>query len=87
MSASADSAIPVVRNVHDITTLSLAAVFPSPRIRANNLGISSSDSIERISRGTPGNIATHRPRLSSIKIPGALPCGFGIIVAPSGIIA
>ena len=50
-------------------------------------GKSSSASIPRISRGTPGSIATHRPSSSSSQIPGALPCLLESIAAPSGIIA
>ena len=64
-SASADSAMPVVRSVRDRTD----ALFS---LRARLIaGSSSSASMPRISRGTPGSIATQRPRSSSSQMPGA----------------
>ena len=79
-SGSDDSAMPVLRTVRVRT-----GVAPSPT-RARMSGRSSSANMPRISRGTPGIIATHRPRSSSRKTPGALPCLLARTRAPRGII-
>ena len=73
--------MPVTRSVRDATTIG------TPVRRARSRGSSSSASIPRISRGTPGSIATHRPRSFSSQIPGADPWRLVRMVAPSGITA
>src|SRR5256885_1975684 len=60
-SASADSAIPVVRTERERTT--------APDVRAASRGSTSSASSPRISDGTPGSTTTTRPRLSSTPSP------------------
>ena len=61
--------------------------WPAPPCRATIRGSSSSANIPRISRGTPGSIATQRWSPSSSQMPGADPCRFGRIVAPEGMYA
>ena len=80
-SAIADSAMPVVRSVPETTALSAS---PS---KALTRGRTSSASMPRISRGTPGIIATQRRFSSSSQIPGAEPWRLVRIPAPSGISA
>ena len=81
-SAIADSAIPVVLSVPE----TIALTSPE-RLRISIAGRSSSASMPRISRGTPGSIATQRPRSSSSQIPGAEPYRLVRMLAPAGISA
>ena len=76
---TAAAAIRAQINPRDLTT-----VAPVPK-RPCKRGSSSSASIPRISRGTPGNIAHHRPRSSSSQMPGAVPWRFVSTVASRGI--
>ena len=73
--------MPVVRSVPDMTALSES---PSNALIRGN---TSSASMPRISRGTPGIIATQCPFSSSSQIPGAEPWRLVSIPAPSGISA
>jgi len=71
----------VVRSVRDRITRS------PPTPRSARSGISASSVMPRISRGTPGSIATQRPRSSSMNTPGAEPWRFSSLRAPAGSMA
>ena len=76
--------MPVVRSVRERITVRVSSVTPAAACRSSSRGTIASCSSPRISRGTPGMVATKRPWASSIQTPGAEPWRFSSSAAPSG---